>query len=516
LGVGAFAARERILEEKMQEPFIASFAFSFSFLVLALPPVFAEGSTRPAAGNLKGAALGPAVERLVKQHGAEGWQVGVVILDDQGKQRVSLSGERPLSPASNQKILVVGVALGLLGPDFRYQTVLAARSAPAGGTVPGLVVQGDGDPNISARFHSGDPIAVFRSWAAELKKAGLQRVAGDLVVDDSRFDAVRFAPGWKENQAGSSYSAEVGALNLNDNCVEVSVKPTRPGQPAKVELIPPTSYISIDNQCQTVAEAKARPILHRKPGTNTIIVRDGISQKAKDFTSSVTVQDPGLYFGTVLAEVLKAEGIAIDGKVARSTLARSAGDSPVVLLRHSSPLADDLTVINKKSQNLHAEVLLKALGAKAEGEGSAAAGGRAIAAFLKQKGLPAEGLQVEDGSGLSSGNRVSPATLAAVLSWIRKQPFWNRYLESLPVAGKDGTLKKRFKGRNSASHIFAKTGYIGGVSALSGYVERGGRHWVFSVVVNGLRTGGNRSRDILSARALQEEIGEEVYQAMAE
>ncbi|MGH9361970.1 MAG: D-alanyl-D-alanine carboxypeptidase/D-alanyl-D-alanine endopeptidase, partial [Thermoanaerobaculia bacterium] len=397
-----------------------------------------------------------------------------------------------------------------------YQTVLAAREGPRGGKLGDLVVKGDGDPNISARFHNGDPTAVFRRWAAELKAAGVREVGGDLVVDDSRFDDVRFLPGWKGSQAGSWFSAEVGALNLNDNCIEVTVRPTRPGEAARVELSPPTAYVVVENRCRTSGEEKAEPVFHRRPGTNTVAVREGISLGRKEFTSSVTVHDPGLYFGTVLAEVLRREGLAVQGKVVRGKLEERAGAAPAVLVRRRSPLLDDLAVINKRSQNLHAEVLLKALGAQAESEGSVAGGARAIARFLGRAGIPAAGLQVEDGSGLSAGNRVSAATLAGVLGSIQRQGYFKQYLESLPVSGQDGTLKRRFRGRPSAGHVHAKTGYIARVSALAGYVERGGRHWVFAVLVNGLRQGGSRSRDIASARALQEEIADEVYRAMGE
>ncbi len=454
------------------------------------------------------------LQALVAKGAPAEWQVGVAILDHEGTAVATLKGDAPLSPASNQKILVVGAALALLGPDFQYETTLSSREAPAGGAVGDLVVRGGGDPNISARFHNGDPTSIFRRWAAELKVAGLTRIAGDLVVDDSFFDAVRFLPGWKRNQAASWYSAEVGALNFNDNCVEIAVFPTTPGQPARVELRPATAYVGIENDCKTAAGGTSKPILHRNPGSNTIEIRRAISNRTKEFVGAVTVEDPGLYFGSVLAEVLKEEGIAVGGRVVRATLAEKLGTNPVILLRHRSPLAEDLAVINKRSQNLHAEVLLKTLGAQVEKEGSVAAGGRAIAAFLRKAGIASGGLIVADGSGLSAENRVSAATLAGVLGWIQKQPFSVKYIESLAIAGKDGTLKDRFKGRRSAGKICGKTGSIAGVSALSGYATNGERRWVFAIIVNGLRGGRHYSSDITAARRLQEEIAEMVQSSI--
>jgi D-alanyl-D-alanine carboxypeptidase/D-alanyl-D-alanine-endopeptidase (penicillin-binding protein 4) len=505
------------LEEKMPLRIPAHLVPFLVFTALVFPAL-APAADSPARSrlNVKGAELAETIRSLVEKRSTASFQVGVAVIDNEGKLRAAVDGDRPLSPASNQKILVVGAALGTLGPEFRYETRLAASAPPRGGEVGDLVVVGDGDPNISGRFHNGDPTAVFRNWAAELKKAGLRRVSGNLVVDDSRFDSQRVGPGWKESQAGSPDYAEVGALNLNDNCIEITVRPTQPGKPVKAELSPPTAYVSIDNQCKTASAGREQPILHRKPGTNSIVIRKEIGPTRKGFPSRVALQDPGLYAGTVLAEVLKAEGIEITGTVVRGTLKEKAGASPAILLRHSSSLAEDLRVINKTSTNLHADILLKALGAQAEGLGSMASGGRAVAAFLSKAKLAAEGLKVDDGSGLSAGNRVSAGTLAALLSWIQRQPYFQKYQESLPIAGADGTLKNRFQSRKSKGHVFAKTGYIAGVSALSGYVNRGGKHWVFSVLVNGLRTGGSRSEDIAAARTMQEEIAEAVYQAMPE
>ena len=450
---------------------------------------------------------------IVQKRSPVEWTVGVVVQDADGKVLAALSADAPLSPASNQKILVVGAALGLLGPGFQYETQLLARCQASKGEIQDLVVRGDGDPNISGRFHNNDPTAIFKDWARLLKAAGLTRITGDLVVDDSRFDAARLPAGWKASQAGRPYSAEIGALNLNDNCIDITTRPGRIGEPALVELRPATAYVSIENQCTTAA-GKGEPIFERKLGTNTIQVRKAISPQRKQFSDVLTVQDPGLYFGTVLHEVLRAEGIAIGGSVVRAKAAERIGASPVVLHTHAGPLLQDLAVINKPSNNLHADVLLKALGFRTEGLGSAANGAKAIETFLKREGISSEGLHVEDGSGLAAGDRVSASTLSGVLSWIQRQSFARQYIESLPVAGTDGTLKKRFHGRKSANHVFAKTGYINGVSALSGYVERGGKMWVFSVIVNGMRKGKNRSADISGARSLQEEVAEEVFLSM--
>ena len=516
-----------ILEEKVRIPnpaivrplvsAILTIAVAAGALVAAPPEARPKGKSSrktareaAAAPSIAPGDLPGVLQGIVARRGGGRLQVGVVVLDDTGKPLASIEGDRPLAPASNQKVLIVGSALGLVGPEFAYETTLQCREAPRAGAIPELVVRGTGDPNIPNRYQDQEPTAVFKAWAAELKKKGVERITGDLVVDDSYFDGVRFLPGWKESQQGSWYEAEVSALNFNDNCVGVTAKAGATGQPAKVELSPLTSFSSVDNRSRTVDGPKAIPRFDRRNGSNTIIVSGEISSKQKTSTelNHITVEDPALYFGTVLAETLRAEGIAVGGKVVRGKVSESAGPSPQVLVTHRSTLADDLKVINKHSQNLHAEVLLKAIGARKGGEGSIAGGGRAVAAFLKAAGIPATGFQLEDGSGLSAGNRVCPATLAGVLSWIERQPYFRLYRDSLPIAGVDGTLKKRFKGKRCSTHVFAKTGYLNGASALSGYVEKGTKSWVFSVVVNGLRG------DLQDAKALEEEVPQAVYDAM--
>jgi serine-type D-Ala-D-Ala carboxypeptidase/endopeptidase (penicillin-binding protein 4) len=353
---------------------------------------------------------------------------------------------------------------------------------------------------------------IFKNWAAELKKKGVSKVTGDVVIDDSYFDSVRFLPGWKDAQQAHWYEAEIGAVNLNDNCIEVEARATSPGKPAEIKMTPSTSYVTIENNCRTVAQAqnaKKLPIFNRKDGTNTIVVNGEISTQRKVVESPpITIEDPGIYFGTVLGEVLAAEGITVGGKVVRGKLSERGGPSPVMLHQHRSTLALDLKVINKHSQNLHAEILLKAIGAKKGGAGSLEGGIRAIESFLKTAGIAAPGLSIQDGSGLAAGNRVSPSTLAGILAWVAKQPFFKMYRDSLPIGNVDGTLKRRFRGKSCAGHVYAKTGYITGVSALSGFVERGGKHRIFSMILN--RIGGK----LQDARRVEEEIVEMIYLSM--
>ncbi len=481
------------------------------------------------------------VRGLIAKQGFAVDDVAVAIISDRGELAVSIHSRKPLKPASNQKVLTSAAAMHLLGPDHRYETTLVAAAPIRDGRIDGdLTVRGTGDPNMSSRFYDGGPAALFRQWARELSAKGLRRIRGDLVADDTFFDDVRLPPTWDMRQEETWYSAQVSALSINDNCLDVLVRPAaQAGRPARVEVVPSCGAIQVEGAPETVAGAETRVIVHRKPGTNRVSVTGQIALRHPPWSGNVTLDDPAMVFASTLAEVLKGEGIAIQGKVRKAergnehdasivraaqggagtgavqrsnepsrAVPSSARAVEVALVKHTSTLLQDLPIILKRSQNLHAEVLLKALGARAGGEGSLKGGERAIRKFLKAKGISDAGLVLGDGSGLSHENRVTAEILARVLYSVRAEKYFDDYLKALPLAGLDGTLDDRFRASPVRGNLYAKTGYIKGVSCLSGYVVKGERVWCFSVLVNRLRGG------VRGAKALQERIGERVYEEM--
>jgi D-alanyl-D-alanine carboxypeptidase/D-alanyl-D-alanine-endopeptidase (penicillin-binding protein 4) len=445
-------------------------------------------------------------------------KIAVCVLDASGVEVASINAGLPLKPASNMKVLVTAAALRLLGADHEYETRLVALAPLEDGVIAGhVVVHGTGDPNISGRFYGGDPLALFRRWAKELAGLGLREVRGDLLVDDGYFDDVRFLPGWRRDQENRWYSAQISPLSLNDNCIDVRIRPGPPGERAMVEIVPASAFIRVEGAPTTVVEGATRIIIHRKTGTNQISIQGQINRRTSLWEDNVAIEDPSLFFGHTLLAVLEAEGIRVRGEVLRrerdARAGGAAGEKPeasgVLLVRHTSGLFIDLPVIHKRSQNLHAELLLKALGAQQGGEGSVAGGARAIGKFLAAEGIDAAGLEVGDGSGLSHDNRVSARLLARTLHSVRSRPYFETYRESLPIAGQDGTLADRFRREPELKgRIQAKTGYISGVATLSGYIEKGGTLWTFSMLFNTLPGGP------AGVRELQERIAARIHQAM--
>ena len=471
---------------------------------------------------------GPTLENEVRwiathHHGFKERSLSITVIDDRGRVRVGINRHEPFKPASNMKILTTAAALHFLGESYLYETQLLASAPLQGHTIDGnLILRGTGDPNISGRFYDGDTTAILRTWARQLHKHGLWRVGGDLIVDDSFFDNVRFLPTWDRGQEGRWYAAQISPLTLNDNCIDVSIRPARSvGSRARVSFVPACSAIQVRGAPSTSSGSRWSITIHRKTGTNDISVKGKIGRRIKgDFADHVTVDDPALFFGSVLSRILTEEGIELAGEVrrvapgsghyerhSRKRSPARPGAGEILLARHTSTLKQDLAVINKNSQNLHAEILLKTLGARVEGSGSVEGGARAIHRFLVAKGLPTGGLDVHDGSGLSHHNRVSSGQLAGVLRAAMTESWFATYRDSLAVAGVDGTLRKKFqRSRDLRGRVRAKTGNIRGVSCLSGYLTRGSKTWCFSILVNGY---GSKS-----TASLQEKILSRLDRAM--
>ena len=442
----------------------------------------------------------------------------MTVLTDRGDPVVSIDSSLPMKPASNMKVLTTLAGLEVLGADYQFETQIVATAPLRRGKLAGdLIVYGTGDPNISGRFYDGDVLALFRTWALRLRNSGLVEVQGDLIADDSFFDSVRFLPGWKPSAMGRWFSAEISSLNLNDNCVEVQITPGTPGRKARVEVTPKSPFIEIDGAPRTVAQGKTKITIHRSPTSNRLTVRGQIHHKRKTWSDTVAVYDPALFFSYTLERVLEEEGVDIGGIVRRRD---RSGAEPVhpgklpgsqLLVDHKSSLLLDLAVINKRSQNLHAEVLLKTLGARAGGEGSVAGGGRVVRQYLKKLDADVSGLVVADGSGLAHDNRVTTEILARSLNAARDKDYFPTFKKSLPVAGVDGTLAKRFRNEPQLhGRLFAKTGYILGVSGLSGYIQRDATVWTFSMLFQRL-PGGNSS-----VKRLQERIAAAIDRRMAQ
>ena len=401
----------------------------------------------------------------------------------------------PLIPASNLKVVTTSAALDALGADFRFRTMLAKHGDD-------LALIGDGDPTLGdsdllAKV-GWDTTTVFRNWAETLRKRGITHI-GNVLVDDSVFEESGVHPAWPADQLDRHYCAEVGGVNLNINCVDFFMVANGDGNYCTYRSIPATEYLNVKNTCLSGGENAIR--LSRQPHTNNISI-GGSCPQTMGVPVQVTVHDPSLFAATVLAETLKANGIAMTGKVSRDRTVRAelmkrAANAPSPTTNpsdwqpiavHETPISQALARANKDSVNLYAECLCKRLGYSVSGQsGSWENGPPAVGAFLKKAGVGDAEFNLDDGCGLSKKNRISPNALVRVLMYDYFSPNRQTFFNSLSVAGSDGTLDHRFINTPLRGHVFGKSGFVKGVSSLTGYLEaRDGNWYAFSILMNGI------------------------------
>jgi len=401
---------------------------------------------------------------------------------------------KPMTPASNFKLLTTSAALDALGPDFKFQTKLVQKGQT-------LALVGDGDPSLGdAELLSKvqwKSTTEFEKWAEALVARGLKS-ADKIVYDDSIFEEPFVHPNWPKNQLQKRYVAGVAGLNFNANCVDFYLKPNGEGQRVDFTIDPPTTYGTIVNNC--VQGPKNAVWLSRAPGSNELELRGSIP-KANDEPISVTVDNPPLFTTTALRDVFTKAGMTIGGEITRDPTVRSNLADWQTLAVHETPIATVLDRANKDSMNLYAEALGKRLGAQKSGVGSWKTGPAAVGAFLESIGIDKSQFVLDDGCGLSDADRISPAGLVAVLEHEYFSPQKDLFLNSLAVAGVDGTLKDRFSG-SLRQRVIGKSGFINGVSALSGFLKaKDGSMYVFSILFNGIAAGTNSN-----AKKLQEKM----------
>ena len=435
----------------------------------------------------------------------------------------------PLIPASNLKLATTSAALDGLGADFKFRTLLIRRDED-------VILIGDGDPALGdlellrdAPSRAGGQAAkitgVYEAWAQQLKKLNITTVR-DVVVDDSVFEEEGFHPRWPDRQWDTRYEAQVGGVNLNVNCVEVLLQPGAPGSRVGFTLDPPTGYLTIQNTMTAGPGGRSAAVVSRTLGSNNVALR-GQTPGRSPIRAWATVHDPSLYAATVLAETLSAAGVKVTGSVRRDRTTRQqrlrdgdAGkDRWSFVAFHETPIATVLARANKDSVNVYAESLCKRLGhemTKTTGAigapGSWENGPAAIGAFLKRIGVPEGEFRLDDGSGLSRQNAISPRGLTRVLAHDFYAKSRHTFLASLSVAGSDGTLRDRFDRTDLAGRVIGKSGYINGVSTLSGYLKaRDGQWFAFAVMANNIPGGSNGE-----VKPLQERIVRAVDAAAGE
>jgi len=432
------------------------------------------------------------------------------------------NAERMFVPASSTKLFTTALALVRLGPDYRFKTVVMAERAPdAAGRLSGEVrLVGGGDPSLSGRVipyqkdaPAGDPLACIEGLAEQVAGRGVRRIDGDIVGDDTAYVWEPYPQGWAQDDAVWEYGAPVSALTLNDNVITVSVRPPgRAGLPPELTLSPALEYYVIDNRIQARSGAERRIRLERLPGARQLRLWGTISAEVSTPARlSLAVDDPALYTATALYEALLRRGVTITGSPrARHRFANEVSDlknnggAPAqptgveLARRESPPLVELLRVVDKISQNLHAELMLREVGRVQRQAGTREAGLEEMRQFLSEAGLEETSYRFADGSGLSRLNLVAPAAVVKLLRHLDRSPQREAFVSLLPVGGEDGTLANRFEDHPEGRRVRAKTGTLSHVSTLSGYIESRSRgRLAFALMVNNYNAASSAVRSIV-------------------
>lgn len=420
----------------------------------------------------------------------EGVRWGVVVMTLDGREVFSLRPDERFIPASNTKVFTTAAAFhylsGLDVPDPAGGTSLWLEPRGAG-EAPDLVIVGAGDPGLQ-----DTPTCVencLHQLADAVVAAGITRV-NDVVGDDTLLPAAPWGQGWSWNNFVWYYTAPVSALSVNENALGLTVRPgAAPHDPAVLQWAPGDDLLIVDNDLVTGPPGSEPTLrMERVPGLEMLRLTGFIPADAPARSYAVAIRDPAETAAYRLIRLLMERGVTVEGlmKARHHPAERDiAAAEPILLARLTpAPLAESIRRILVNSQNLHAELLLRRI-ALARGELSPEGGPETLTALLAEAGLTPLEAELFDGSGLSTYNRVTPRGMADFLRWAAGQEWGDDWRAMLPVAGSDGTLARRFRGTSLEGRVFAKTGSLHGVNALSGYMTAAsGQTLVFAVYAN--------------------------------
>lgn len=471
----------------------------------------AAGTSGVAQENKTGKRFAERAESLVSAAPVNKGEWGLLVVDAAtGETLYEKNADRFFTPASNMKLLTTALVLDKLGPDFRFRTTVETHGAIAQGVLSDdLILVGRGDPNLSNRKFpfdvkeefDGPSEKVLIELADQVVAHGVKEISGDIVGDDSYFPRDRYPHGWEIDDMVWEYGAAISAIVLDDNTVTLTLTP---GEKAGDRIVgavePATPDFAVRNEVTTSDRAeKADLTLVREPGSNMVVLSGTLPAKSAPRKLVLAIQEPAQHAASMLARLLAERGVRFWGTARANHEPDPAEASRTVLAEHESlPLGDTLKLVNKISQNLHTEMLLRTA---ARQQGRWAKSDDLLKfpeEFYAKVGIAPGDVLEEDGSGMSRHDLVTPRALVALLLYAHKQSWFPVYFGSLPVAGIDGTLNDRMKKAGMVGRIHAKTGSVEHVKNLSGYADTpGGRRLIFSFLSNNENVQDRQVHDAL-------------------
>jgi len=433
------------------------------------------------AGADGGGKLGDAIERAIKKACVKPDHSAVCVISlPEGKPVYTLNASTPLIPASVQKLTTTAAALHYLGPDYRFKTGIYHTGERLDDVINGdIIIRGGGDPKLTPE----------QVWliARRIRWMGIKEVTGDLVVDETFFDQLSYAPAWSKNRTQRAYDARLGALSVNFNTVGVHVFPgSKQGDPLIATIFPDSDYFRLVNKAITKNRGKNRVTAWRSNGgrKTTVVVEGSMKPGSMGRVIYLNVDNPPLYAGETFRKYFADAGIAIRGGIRTGV---AGDDATLIYVHESEQLSAIIRGLNKYSNNFTAEQIAKTMAAEVSGQpGSHHTAIGLINRFLIESGIDLAGVVIVDGSGLSRKNRTTAATVANLLKVMRRRfNVGPDFVASLGVMGVDGSVEKRMKTSPAKSLARAKTGTLARISSLAGYVKgAGGGLYAFAIILN--------------------------------
>src|SRR5438445_3001248 len=410
------------------------------------------------------------------------------------------------------QLFTTALALAKLGPEYRFHTTLETQDAISSeGALRGdVTLVGHGDPNLSNRKFpyerkeefDGPPEKALLELADALVAKGVKEISGDVIGDDTYFPRERYPNGWEIDDMVWEYGAAISAIVVDDNTVALTLTPgEQAGNPVQAAVTPATPDFTVENDVTTSApEMKSDLTLTREPGANLVVVKGSLPAKSAPRKLVLAIEEPAQHAATLLKRLLEERGIKVGGVARGRHQQQEVAGDPLVLAEHvSAPLGDTVKLINKISQNLHTEMLLRTV-ARQNGVWTTVDELMKVPAeFYTAAGIAPGDVIQTDASGLSRHDLITPRAVVVLLGFAQKQARFVPYYESLPVAGVDGTLEDRMKNTPAAGRVHAKTGSAEQERAPSGVAGTlSGRRLIFSFLSNNQDGKGHEAADALT------------------
>ncbi len=404
------------------------------------------------------------------------------------------AAQEPRIPASTMKLIVAAAVMDQLGPDFMMHTDLIQEGDVVGGELQGnLRIFGRGDPAVCGREKPDDVMWELRPWVDVIKKKGISAIRGKVLADARYLPGDGFHPDWPRDSSHKWYYAPSGALNLNDNCLDLSIGPVVSNQ-VQIVIEPIQPLARLLNRLKICTDQKKHLIRIDRQGFEwDIVVSGAFLESAGKRKFHVTVPDPETHFVGAFSELLAQSDLKVYGS---EISVRLSGDSDKMLARISHSVQSRLPVLLKNSQNLYADAFLRIFAKEIYKDGSFQSSGRHLRAWVDDHFIDTDGLLFRDGSGLSRKNRVNARFLRILMDWILAQSWSDEFLDFMAISGVDGTLENRMTGDRMRGRVFAKTGTLNDVSSLVGMIKVPGEAAPisFALIYNGRKGQVSKAR----------------------